>query len=227
MSATDPRLYVVDLRIVGPPLDGVSIGISRCAPFHRLPTVVTLVLAAVLRSVSVVDLLPLSISEVQTSSVAVMDKDRRGRRQHIVRVLAGRSSPAFSLVGEFWLVRGHAWKCPVVRPCCRAATSADDGCGGRAVRIVVLDVGGYANLGVPQQILGHDEIASSCSWSQETGGGSSGREIRLLRSLVRSASSYSAWEPVDAGCVEGLAGPGCGEQREAQGITVILDHAPT
>ncbi len=40
-------------------------------------------------------------------------------RQHIVRVLAGRSSPAFSLVSEFRPVRGCVWKCPAVLPCCR------------------------------------------------------------------------------------------------------------
>lgn len=53
------------------------------------------------------------------AAVAVVNEDRRGPRQHIVRVRAGRSSSAFLLVGEFRPVRGCAWKCPVVRPCCR------------------------------------------------------------------------------------------------------------
>jgi hypothetical protein len=53
------------------------------------------------------------------TSVAVVNEDWRAPRQHIVRVRAGRSSPAFSLVIEFRPVRGRAWKCRVVRPCCR------------------------------------------------------------------------------------------------------------
>lgn len=51
--------------------------------------------------------------------VAVVHEDRRDPRQHIVRVLAGRASPAFSLVSEFRPVRTCAWKCRAVRPCCR------------------------------------------------------------------------------------------------------------
>jgi len=49
----------------------------------------------------------------------VMNEDRSLAGQHIVRVLAGRASPAFSLVSEFRPVRGCAWKCRAVRPCCR------------------------------------------------------------------------------------------------------------
>jgi hypothetical protein len=52
-------------------------------------------------------------------AVAVVNEDRSLARQHIVRVLAGRASPAFSLVSEFRPVRGCAWKCRVVRLCCR------------------------------------------------------------------------------------------------------------
>lgn len=48
-----------------------------------------------------------------------MDKDCSAARLHIVGVRAGRSSSAFLLVSEFRPVRGCAWKCPVVRPCCR------------------------------------------------------------------------------------------------------------
>ncbi len=60
------------------------------------------------------------ISQVNRGFTAtVVNQDWCGARQHIVRVLAGRSSPAFSLVSEFRHVRGRAWKFPVVRPCCR------------------------------------------------------------------------------------------------------------
>ncbi|MET7530613.1 hypothetical protein [Streptomyces goshikiensis] len=73
MSAIGLRLYVIDLCIIRPSRDGVAIGISRSPPFHLLPTVVTPVLATILRGVGVVNLLPLSISEIQTGSVAVVD----------------------------------------------------------------------------------------------------------------------------------------------------------
>ncbi len=52
-------------------------------------------------------------------ATAIVNEDRRGPCKHIVRVRAGRSSSAFLLVSEFRPVRGCAWKCPVVRPCCR------------------------------------------------------------------------------------------------------------
>lgn len=48
-----------------------------------------------------------------------MHEHRRISREYIVRVLARRASPAFSLVREFRRVRGRAWKFPVVRRCCR------------------------------------------------------------------------------------------------------------
>lgn len=52
-----------------------------------------------------------------TTSVA--NQNRRLACEHIIRVGAGRSSPAFSLVSEFRRVRGRAWKCRVVRLYCR------------------------------------------------------------------------------------------------------------
>ena len=51
--------------------------------------------------------------------VAVVNEDRRGPRQHIVRVRAEVLSSASSLVSEFRPVRKCAWKCRVVRLCCR------------------------------------------------------------------------------------------------------------
>ena len=53
------------------------------------------------------------------SASSVVHQHWRTTRQHIVRMRAGRTSPAFSLVSEFRPVRGCAWKCCVVRPCCR------------------------------------------------------------------------------------------------------------
>lgn len=55
---------------------------------------------------------------VREITVAVVNQNRSLARQHIVRVLAGQSSPAFSLVSEFRPVHRCAWKCRAVRPCC-------------------------------------------------------------------------------------------------------------
>lgn len=55
----------------------------------------------------------------------VRDKYRRVPRQHIVRVRAGRSTPALSLVSEFRPVRGHAWRCRFVRPRCHRLAAAE------------------------------------------------------------------------------------------------------
>lgn len=52
-------------------------------------------------------------------ATTIVDEDRRGPRQHIVRVLAEVPSSAFSQVSGIRPVRGCAWKCLVVRPCCR------------------------------------------------------------------------------------------------------------
>lgn len=63
------------------------------------------------------ELARLSVSSLLSADV--VDEYRCSPRQHIVRVRARRTSPAFSLVSEFRPVRGRTWKCPVVRPCCR------------------------------------------------------------------------------------------------------------
>ncbi|WP_241193731.1 hypothetical protein, partial [Streptomyces sp. ADI98-12] len=55
---------------------------------------------------------------IRSSVAAVVRQYRRSPRHRIVRVRAGRSSSAFLLVSEFRPIRGCAWKCPVVRPCC-------------------------------------------------------------------------------------------------------------
>ena len=65
---------------------------------------------------------PLRIFSASVKSKPVLCSDAPGpvwRPQHMVRVLAIRSSPAFSLVSGFRLVRRCAWKRRAVRPCCR------------------------------------------------------------------------------------------------------------
>lgn len=52
-------------------------------------------------------------------AVAVVNEYRRLARQHIVRVRAEVLSSAFFQVSGIRPVRGRAWKCRVVRPCCR------------------------------------------------------------------------------------------------------------
>ncbi len=53
------------------------------------------------------------------SIAAVVDEDRCGACQHIVRVLAEVPSSAFLQVSAIRPVRGCVWKFPSVRPCCR------------------------------------------------------------------------------------------------------------
>lgn len=48
-----------------------------------------------------------------------MNEDRRLPRQHIVRVLGAPFLSAFSQASGNLPVRGCAWKCRAVRPCCR------------------------------------------------------------------------------------------------------------
>lgn len=52
-------------------------------------------------------------------AVRIVDQDRSGPRQHIVRVLAEVPSSAFLQVSAIRPVRGCAWKSPPVRLCCR------------------------------------------------------------------------------------------------------------
>ncbi len=100
--------------------------------------------------------------------ITVVDQDRRGACQHVVRVAGGPFRPAFSQVGGNLPVCGGAWKCVVVRACCRQrccqwATPR------RAVRCDRRRWSGFGRCPVRSGV-GHDRGAVSCCDSVRASG---------------------------------------------------------
>ncbi len=98
------------------------LGLYRAIPHFRMMTSEDVLHSLLVQKEGLVpelEALAAPIPEGRNAPSTVVNQYRRRPRHHIVRVLAGRPSPAFSLVSEFRLVRRCAWKCRAVRPCCR------------------------------------------------------------------------------------------------------------